>query len=152
MFCPACGRSDQALETFCRGCGTYLPDFEAIKKKDVPVSVHLNANGVLSVMTIVASFALAFTLYVVFFHLTDTHPVIYITTGFLIAIGCWNIQTAYRTILLKRRLSDAQEAAKHAINVVPEKANTTRQLSRHAPFEDENASLRSKKSNELIPR
>jgi hypothetical protein len=152
MFCPACGRSDQAPDTFCRGCGTYLPDFESIKKKEVPVSEHLNANGVLSVMTIVASFALAFTLYAVFFHLPDTHPVIYITTGFLIAIGCWNIQTAYRTILLKRRLNGAQEAAKHAINVMPEKADTTRQLSQPTPFEEENAPFRGKKTNELTLR
>jgi hypothetical protein len=152
MFCPACGRSDQSPDTYCRGCGTYLPDFEAVIKKEVPVSEHLNANGVLSVMTIVASFALASALYVVFFHLPETHPIIYITAGFLIAIGCWNIQTTYRTILLKRRLNEAREAAKHAINVMPEKADTTRQLSPPTPFEDANVAFGSKTTNEPTPR
>src|SRR4051794_39877972 len=117
MVCPACGRSEQIADSYCRGCGTYLPDFEAIKKKEVPVAVHLTANGVLSGMTVVASFALALALYVIFFHLPDTHPIIYITTGFLIAIGCWNIQTAYRTLLLKRKLKDAQNDAEHALQV-----------------------------------
>jgi hypothetical protein len=104
MFCPKCGAAEQSVDSFCRSCGIYLPDIESIRKKEIPVSEHLNVNGVMSMMTIVVSFVLAATLYFLFFERADTHIVIYITTGFLIAIGCWNIQTFYRTKQLRKRL------------------------------------------------
>jgi hypothetical protein len=104
MFCPKCGIPEQTTNSYCRGCGVFLPDFEAIGKRETPISEHLNANATLSMMSIAASFALAVTLLVKFLSQPDVSLVIYITAGFLIAIGCWNIQTAYRTFALKRRL------------------------------------------------
>jgi hypothetical protein len=118
MYCPECGAPDQSADSYCRSCGTLLPDLEALAKKEIPVSAHLTASGILSLMTIVASFLLAATLYVLFFNRDDTHFVIYLTAGFLIAIGCWNIQTFWRTRLLQKRLKGYGEAGNSFVDKV----------------------------------
>lgn len=102
MFCPKCGNADQTPETYCRRCGTFLPDLDKPTKKQQTPEEHLKANFVLNLMTIVVSFSLAIALYAIFLGRNDTHWVIYLTAGFLIAIGAWQIQTLWRTILLKR--------------------------------------------------
>lgn len=105
MFCPKCGKPDQLPETFCRQCGNFLPDLEKpVKKRQTPED-HLKANTFLSFVTIVVSFSLAIALYSIFLPRDDTHWVIYLTAGFLIAIGAWQIQSLWRTVLLKKHFN-----------------------------------------------
>ena len=105
MFCPKCGKSDQSPETFCRLCGTFLPDLEKPAKKRQTPEDHLKANTFLSFVTIIVSFSLAIALYSIFLPREDTHWVIYLTAGFLIAIGAWQIQSLWRTVLLKKHFN-----------------------------------------------
>lgn len=104
MFCPKCGGADQTPETYCRRCGVFLPDLHNPRKKPTTPVQNLNVNAVLSALTVLASATLAILLYVILGFRENTHPLIYITAGFLIAITGWNIQTFWRTMLLRRQL------------------------------------------------
>jgi cytochrome c biogenesis protein CcdA len=106
MFCPKCGNADQKPETFCRKCGTFLTDFEKKSKRRNPPAEHIAANAWLSAMTIVTSFTLAALLYIVLAFRPDTHPLIYVTAGFLLAIGGWHIQAFVRTLMLRKQLKE----------------------------------------------
>lgn len=103
MFCPRCGKADQMPETYCRQCGLFLPDLSKALKRESPPEEHLKANTVLSVMTIIASFALSFLLFLILGFRSFTHPLIYATAGILLAIGGWHIQTLIRTLMLKKQ-------------------------------------------------
>jgi hypothetical protein len=104
MFCPKCGRADQVPDTYCRQCGVLLPDLTKSFKPAAKPKQHIVANTVLSSMTIVTSFTLAILLWVVLAFRPETHPLIYVTAGFLFAMGCWHIQSLWRSILLRRQL------------------------------------------------
>ncbi len=103
MFCPKCGKSDQQVNTFCRNCGTFLPDFDKLKSKENTPEAHFAANTTLSVMTAVVSLALAITLHVMFKDKDGTPVVIYLTAGFLTAIFFWQVQVFWRTLQLKKQ-------------------------------------------------
>jgi hypothetical protein len=100
MYCPRCGKAEQAPETFCRQCGLFLPDLSKPLKRELPPEDHLKANTVLNALTIIVSFTLSFLL---FAFQPGTHPLIYATAGILIAIGAWHIQTLIRTVKLKKQ-------------------------------------------------
>ena len=103
MFCPKCGKAEQLPETYCRQCGLFLPDLSKPVKRESPPEEHLKANTVLSVMTIVTSFTLSILLWAFFGARSETHPLIYVTAGLLLAMGAWHIQTLIRTQLLKKQ-------------------------------------------------
>ncbi len=103
MFCPKCGKPDQAPEAYCRGCGIFLPDLDKIKKKEVPVEEHIKVNSFFSLATALVSLSLAITLYSVFGFRPETHWIIYLVAGFLTAITAWQIQTFVRTRMLKKQ-------------------------------------------------
>ena len=103
MFCPRCGKAEQLPETYCRQCGLFLPDLSKPVKRELPPEDHLKANAVLSALTIIVSFTLSILLFAFFGFRSDTHPLIYVTAGLLIAIGGWHIQTSHQN-------PEAQEA------------------------------------------
>ena len=102
MFCPKCGKPDQSAETYCRQCGTFLPDLSKPLVAITKPEEHVKANLVLGSMTVLTSFTLAVLLYVFFFGLPEVPPVIYVMFGLLLAMGAWHIQTVWRSILLRR--------------------------------------------------
>jgi hypothetical protein len=103
MFCPKCGKPDQSPEAFCRGCGIFLPDLDRVRKKEVPVEKHIEINSFFSMATAIVSLSLAITLYSVLGFREETHWIIYLVAGFLIAITAWQIQTFVRTRMLKKQ-------------------------------------------------
>src|SRR5687768_10369460 len=103
MFCPNCGNADQTAETYCRRCGTFLPDLSKPVKREATQEENLKVNTVLTLMTVIVCFSLAIALYVVLGFRPDTHLLIYGTAGMLIAMGAWHIQTFIRTRQLKRQ-------------------------------------------------
>ena len=102
MFCPKCGAADQTAESYCRNCGQFLPDPDKPAKKQTAPIEHVKANTVLSAMTLVISFTLSLLLFYNFLGQPGTSPLIYACAGFLFAIGCWNVQTLWRGLLLWR--------------------------------------------------
>lgn len=109
MFCPKCGNADQKVDTFCRKCGTFLPDFEKLKNKETTPETHLKANSFLSLLTAIVSLTLSILLYSFFLGKSDTPILIYITAGFLTAMFFWQAQTFWRTRLLKKQLVKAKQ-------------------------------------------
>jgi hypothetical protein len=105
MFCPKCGKSDQTVNTYCRNCGSFLPDFDNLKKKETTPEAHLQANSILNLMTAIVSLTFAILLYAIFLGKSDTPPIIYATAGFLVAMTAWQIQTFWRTLLLKKHFN-----------------------------------------------
>ena len=128
MYCPKCGKSDQAPETYCRQCGVFLPDLSKPTKTQTPAD-HVKANLVLNAMTVVTSFVLAIMLYTMVAFRSDTHWVIYLTAGLLIAMGCWHTQTLWRSILLKRHFSKQQRSVADAAELNSGQVIPERQLS-----------------------
>ena len=115
MFCPKCGKPDQSPESYCRGCGTYLPDLTKPVKGPAPPEQHVTANIVLSSMTIFTSFTLAILLWSTLAFRPDTHPLIYVTAGLLGAMGCWHVQTLWRTILLRKHLKNSKPSRENEL-------------------------------------
>ncbi len=103
MFCPRCGRAEQAPETYCRQCGIFLPNLSKLVKRELPPEDHLKANAVLSALTIIVSFTLSILLWAFFGARSETHPLIYVTAGLLLGIGAWHIQSLIRTQKLKKQ-------------------------------------------------
>lgn len=102
MFCPRCGKAEQVPESFCRQCGFYLPDLSKPFKREIPPE-ELKANTALSSLTIIVCFTLSILLFAFFGSRLETHPLIYVTVGLLLAIGSWHIQTLIRTHQLKKQ-------------------------------------------------
>ncbi|KXJ99555.1 MAG: hypothetical protein UZ17_ACD001002401 [Acidobacteria bacterium OLB17] len=71
---------------------------------------NVTANIVLSGMTVVACTVLAILLYVMLGFRENTHPLIYVTAGLLIAMGCWHIQTFWRSLLLRKHFKLTEKA------------------------------------------
>ncbi len=108
MFCPKCGKADQITETYCRQCGEFLPDFDKKAKKTLTPEDHIKANTVLNLMSAIVSVSLAIWLYSQYLGKDDTPIIIYVTAGFLIAICGWQVQTFWRTLLLKKHFQKRQ--------------------------------------------
>lgn len=127
MFCFKCGQADQSSGTYCRQCGTLLPDPDRPAKKVITPQEHVTANLVLSCITVAASFTLAALLYIFVAFREGTHPLIYATSGLLIAIGAWQIQTVWRSWQLRKHFKSLAKAREiNDSNMLP--AETTVKL------------------------
>jgi len=131
MFCPKCGNADQSPETYCRKCGTFLPDLTKPPKGPIKPEEHVKVNLVFSAMTIVACFSLAILLYSILAFRDDTHWLIYATAGLLTAMGFWHTQTLWRSILLRRHF-----AKNVRMQEVDDGAPVTGKLLNEADFEN----------------
>ncbi len=129
MFCPNCGKSDQEINTYCRQCGKFLPDFDKLKKRETSPEEHLKVNTVLNVMSAVVSITLAILLYSFFLGQENTPPVIYITAGFLTAMFFWQAQIFWRNILLKRQIPKRNINSASENEKLSEKSKTENLLS-----------------------
>ena len=104
MFCPNCGKADQNVNSYCRQCGKFLPDFDNLKKRETSPEEHFKVNIVLNVMSGVVSITLAILLYSFFLGKENTPPIIYVTAGFLTAMFAWQVQVFIRNLKLKKQL------------------------------------------------
>jgi hypothetical protein len=140
MFCPKCGQSDQQANSYCRQCGLFLPDFDNLKKRRANPEDHLKASSALSLMTAVVSLSLAVTLYIMFLGKEGTPFIIYLTAGFLTAIFAWQVQTFWRTRLLKkhfrRRKGEVDEPAGEVGSVLSTESKPTLELLGEGDFNE----------------
>jgi hypothetical protein len=136
MFCPNCGKSDQEENSFCRQCGTFLPDFDKIKKREIPPETHFKANIVLNIMSGVVSITLAILLYSFFLGREDTPLIIYVTAGFLTAMFFWQVQVFWRNLQLKKQFPKRKEFSAEPENKKISNDSKTKELLNEADFSD----------------
>jgi hypothetical protein len=104
MFCPNCGNADQKVNSYCRNCGTFLPDFDKLKNKEITPQQHLTINSTFSFLSGSISLVLAILFYIYFAGKDETPILMYVMTGFLTANFFWQVQTFWRTLQLKKHL------------------------------------------------
>lgn len=104
MFCPKCGKENQTVNSYCRNCGIYLPDFNQLSKKVIAPEEHIKANTVLTFMSGIISLIFAILLHLTFTGKEGTPILVYLVIGFLSANFFWQAQTFWRTRLLKKHL------------------------------------------------
>jgi hypothetical protein len=131
MFCPSCGAAEQSAETYCRNCGTFLPNFDKPgRRRHTPPEEHIKATTVLTLLSATVSIILAVILFSVFLGKSDTPTIIYVTAGFLTAIFAWQIQTFWRAMLLRKHFQKKNLQA-NDLNTAPvsfESASTAKLL------------------------
>lgn len=119
MFCPKCGAAEQSVNSYCRKCGTFLPDFDAIAKKEIPIEEHLKINSFFSLASAIVGITLAITLYATLIGPHNAPIVVYITFGFLMAMSAWQIQTFIRTRMVKKQVAKLKPTRETAELVMP---------------------------------
>ena len=136
MFCPKCGKSDQQVNSYCRSCGSFLPDFDNLKKKEISPEEHLKANSFLNLLSAITSLTLAIILYAMFLGKENTPVIIYVVAGFLTAMTAWQIQTFWRTLLLKKHFKNRKIEAQSEKATEISAAKPTKELLSEADFSD----------------
>jgi hypothetical protein len=112
MYCPKCGTADQNIESYCRSCGLFLPDFDSDKNRPVSPVAHWKINLTLSFMTAIGSAILVVLLHMNFTGREGTSALIYATIGFLTAVLAWQIQVIWRNFLLRKHLPEDRSKQK----------------------------------------
>lgn len=132
MFCPKCGKADQEENTYCRQCGTFLPDFDDVKKNEITPEVHLKANTYISLMTGIVSLSFSIVLFSMFLGREETPKIIYVVAGFLFAMFAWQAQIFWRTWELKKEFNKRKgyqnESSPNKDKSVFNKTNETNEL------------------------
>jgi hypothetical protein len=135
MFCPKCGNPDQSPETYCRRCGTFLPDLSKPVKRERPPEEHIKVNSVLSLMTVIVCITLSILLFSIMGFRSGAHPLVYVTAGLLIAMAAWHIQTFIRVRRLKKQW-DRREPIGGVEHLASVPAATTGKLLDQPDFSD----------------
>ncbi len=126
MFCPNCGKSEQVLNTYCRQCGAFLPDYGDKKRNftfggDTPEE-QIRVNLILNFLSGTVSLVLAILLYVTFWGKPETSQVIYLVAAFLLAMCGWQFSTfrvglKLRKTFERRKTGEIENAAQVDKNV-----------------------------------
>lgn len=117
MFCPKCGKGEQAANSYCRGCGILLPDLakDTGKKKmlsfggDTPEQ-QIKTSLYLNLLTALVSLALGIALVLSFLG-RDAPPLIYLTGAFLLAMSGWQFSTCFINLKLRKIFNRRQDAS-----------------------------------------
>ena len=134
MFCPKCGNANQTENTYCRQCGTFLPDLNNPGKKKTTPEDHLKVNTVLNFLTAGTSLTLAILLYLFFLGQQGVHPIIYVTAGFLLAMFAWQVQIIIRTFQLKKHFKNRQNQIQTQSETPEFETGKTKELLNEADF------------------
>lgn len=127
MYCPNCGKADQALNTYCRQCGEFLPD-HSIKKRsftmggDTPEQ-QIRTNLILNFISGMVSLVLAILLYATFWNNPETSQIIYLVAAFLLAMCGWQFST-FRVGLKLKKTFDKRKKAGKSEEALPKTTNS----------------------------
>jgi uncharacterized membrane protein YvbJ len=112
MYCPNCGKSDQAENTYCRQCGEFLNDFNKKSKKlsfggETPQE-QIRTNLVLNLMSAIVSIASGLYLFIRFSDLGSEFAIVMLVAAFLLAMGGWQLSTFYVGLKLRKTFNKNQ--------------------------------------------
>ena len=104
MFCPKCGNADQKENSYCRVCGTFLPDFDKLKSRETTPEQQITITSTFNFLSAVISLILTILLHIFYTGKEGTPIIIYVVIGFLTANFFWQAQAYWRTLQLKKHL------------------------------------------------
>ncbi len=108
MFCPKCGKGEQNVDSYCRGCGELLPDFEKIRTRGLfskTPEENIKSSLILSTLSSVISIAMAILLYVIPLGREDALTIISVAAVFFTVIGVWQMFNIFTNIRLKKQFA-----------------------------------------------
>lgn len=103
MFCPKCGNADQKENSYCRSCGTFLPDFDKLKNKETTPEQQITISSTFNFLSAVISLVLTVILHALYTGKEGTPVIIYVVIGFLTANFFWQAQAFWRVRQLKKQ-------------------------------------------------
>lgn len=103
MFCPKCGNANQKENSYCRNCGTFLPDFEKLKSKEITPLQQITISTTFNFLSALISLILTIILHALYTGKEGTPIIIYVVIGFLTANFFWQAQAFWRTLQLKKQ-------------------------------------------------
>ncbi|NJM54485.1 MAG: zinc ribbon domain-containing protein [Blastocatellia bacterium] len=104
MFCPKCGNANQQENSYCRNCGTFLPDFNKIAKRETTPEQQITISATFNFLSALISLILTILLHIFYTGKEGTPIIIYVVIGFLTANFFWQAQAYWRTLQLKKHL------------------------------------------------
>lgn len=104
MFCPKCGNANQTENSYCRNCGTFLPDFDKIAKKETTPEQQITISSTFNFLSGLISLILTILLHILYTGKEGTPVIIYVVIGFLTANFFWQAQAFWRVRQLKKQL------------------------------------------------
>lgn len=124
MFCPHCGKGEQAPDAYCRGCGEFLPDYAGnlylIRKLlgGSKPETQVNVNLMISLVTAAASLLLLILLNGYFDAQqtrtgAPTPPVTYFAYAFLASVAAWQLLSFAIGLRLKSKLGGRRSGESH---------------------------------------
>lgn len=143
MFCPSCGRSEQKLDTYCRGCGEFLADSSnplSILSRLVGANTtgkQITLSLVINLVTTAVS-ALLLVFLIGYFDgreartLEPAPSIVYLVYVFLGLIAAWQLFSFAINLNLKTRFTSKTETAAPGLD----KASASPQALPSADFEN----------------
>ena len=116
MYCPHCGKGEQAPDAYCRSCGEFLPDVNVNANPlktllgGMPPETQVNVNLAVNLVTAVVSLLLLVFLNG-YFDAQQTRtgdpapPLTYLAYAFLVSVAAWQFLSFVIGMRLKRRLA-----------------------------------------------
>lgn len=103
MFCLHCGASDQQALTYCRSCGTLLPDSKNSRKRAIPPEEYIRKSNFVSVATLALSI-LTFLYLLFVFRLKDAPMAVVFTQVILLLFASWQVLAIVRNKKLSKAI------------------------------------------------
>lgn len=103
MFCPKCGNANQTENSYCRQCGSFLPDFDKITKKETTPEQQITISSTFNFLSGIISLVLTILLHILYTGKEGTPIIIYVVIGFLTANFFWQAQAFWRVRQLKKQ-------------------------------------------------
>jgi hypothetical protein len=136
MYCPKCGNASQTENSYCRNCGTFLPDFDKIAKKETTPEQHITISSTFNFLSALISLILTILLHILYTGKPGTPIIIYVVIGFLTANFFWQAQAYWRTLRLKEHLPKRRKETAEKIQTLIDSPLSTDKLLPQADFEN----------------
>lgn len=117
MFCPNCGKPDQAKNSYCRACGQFLPDLNSMARPGFGGHTPQDNARSISFLSLIAGIISVFAgiwMYVTRF---NAPVVLYIAAAVLICNALWHFSNMYIARKLSTRIDPQRSSATDASNI-----------------------------------
>lgn len=128
MFCPKCGNENQQVNSYCRNCGIYLPDFEQLAKRETTPEQQITISSTFNFLSGLISLILTILLHILYTGKEGTSVIIYVVIGFLTANFFWQVQAFWRVRQLKKQFPKRRNDAEIQENKLESSFSTDKLL------------------------